>query len=187
MPAGDGTGSMRMGPMTGRGAGRCAGHGAPGYMNPIGDILTFIRTRTAIPTVLLSNGTLFFLPEVREAACRADIVKLALSAWDQRSFEQVNVPQPGLQFDCLVAGQQAFRESFRGKLWIEVVLLDGINSAPCDIEKIATLAESLAPDEIHLNTATYPPAESFAHAVSNVQMDALACLFHPPAKVIPTP
>jgi hypothetical protein len=35
MPAGDGTGSMRMGPMTGRGAGRCAGHGAPGYMNPI--------------------------------------------------------------------------------------------------------------------------------------------------------
>lgn len=30
MPAGDGTG-----PMTGRGAGRCAGYGATGYMNPI--------------------------------------------------------------------------------------------------------------------------------------------------------
>jgi len=35
MPAGDGTGPMGMGPMTGRGAGLCAGYGVPGYMNSI--------------------------------------------------------------------------------------------------------------------------------------------------------
>ncbi len=34
MPRGDGTGPMGMGPMTGRGAGYCAGFGVPGYMNP---------------------------------------------------------------------------------------------------------------------------------------------------------
>ena len=34
MPFGDGTGPMGMGPMTGRGAGYCAGYGAPGYLNP---------------------------------------------------------------------------------------------------------------------------------------------------------
>ncbi len=33
MPRGDGTGPMGMGPMTGRGAGFCAGYGAPGYAN----------------------------------------------------------------------------------------------------------------------------------------------------------
>jgi len=33
MPAGDGTGPRGMGPMTGRGAGYCAGYGAPGYAN----------------------------------------------------------------------------------------------------------------------------------------------------------
>ena len=32
MPAGDRTGPMGMGPMTGRGAGYCAGYGAPGYV-----------------------------------------------------------------------------------------------------------------------------------------------------------
>jgi len=36
MPWGDGTGPMGYGPMTGRGAGYCAGFGMPGYMNPIG-------------------------------------------------------------------------------------------------------------------------------------------------------
>jgi len=35
MPAGDGTGPMGQGPMTGRAAGYCAGYGVPGYMNPI--------------------------------------------------------------------------------------------------------------------------------------------------------
>lgn len=36
MPAGDGTGPIGMGPMTGRAAGFCAGYGAPGHMNPGG-------------------------------------------------------------------------------------------------------------------------------------------------------
>lgn len=34
MPRGDGTGPMGMGPMTGRGAGYCAGFAAPGLANP---------------------------------------------------------------------------------------------------------------------------------------------------------
>jgi len=36
MPAGDRTGPMGMGPLTGRAAGFCAGYPMPGYMNPYG-------------------------------------------------------------------------------------------------------------------------------------------------------
>lgn len=36
MPGGDRTGPAGMGPMTGRGAGYCAGYATPGYMNPYG-------------------------------------------------------------------------------------------------------------------------------------------------------
>jgi hypothetical protein len=37
MPRGDGTGPMGMGPMSGRGAGFCAGFATPGYeANPVG-------------------------------------------------------------------------------------------------------------------------------------------------------
>ncbi len=36
MPGGNGTGPGGMGPMTGRGAGFCAGYSVPGFMNPIG-------------------------------------------------------------------------------------------------------------------------------------------------------
>lgn len=36
MPGGDRTGPWGAGPMTGRGAGYCAGHAVPGYVNAIG-------------------------------------------------------------------------------------------------------------------------------------------------------
>jgi len=36
MPGGNGTGPAGMGPMTGRGAGYCAGYSVPGYANPVG-------------------------------------------------------------------------------------------------------------------------------------------------------
>ncbi|HHY71437.1 MAG TPA: DUF5320 domain-containing protein [Thermoanaerobacterales bacterium] len=36
MPRGDGTGPVGYGPMTGRGAGFCAGFPVPGYLNPMG-------------------------------------------------------------------------------------------------------------------------------------------------------
>ncbi len=161
-----------------------SGSGEPTLHARFGDVLQFVRERTAIPTALLSNGTLFWQPAVREAAKRADLVKLSLSAWDQSSFEQVNRPQAGIQFECLVEGQRAFRGGFHGKLWIEVFLLDGINTVQRDIRKIAALVESIAPDEIHLNTAVRPTAETFALAVPREQMEALAGFFHPPAKVI---
>ncbi|HNR33506.1 MAG TPA: DUF5320 domain-containing protein, partial [Candidatus Hydrogenedentes bacterium] len=35
MPGGDRTGPLGAGPMTGRGAGRCAGFDMPGYANPV--------------------------------------------------------------------------------------------------------------------------------------------------------
>jgi len=36
MPGGNGTGPTGLGPMTGRGAGFCAGFGVAGYANPVG-------------------------------------------------------------------------------------------------------------------------------------------------------
>lgn len=41
MPAGDRTGPLGLGPMTGRAAGYCAGYSVPGYMNPIPGRLWF--------------------------------------------------------------------------------------------------------------------------------------------------
>jgi wyosine [tRNA(Phe)-imidazoG37] synthetase (radical SAM superfamily) len=161
-----------------------SGSGEPSLHSRFGEVLEFIRTHCEIPTVLLTNGTMLHIPEVREAACHADIVKVSLSAWNQTSFRWVNRPHAELHFEPVFEGQKAFRDKFGGDLWMEVFLLSGVNSMPDDVRKIAALAREIRPDRIQLNTAVRPPAEDFAAPLSQKQLVSLAHLFQPAAEVI---
>ena len=161
-----------------------SGSGEPTLHSRFGEVLEFIRSKTTIPAVLLTNGTMLHLPEVRDAAACANVVKVSLSCWDQASYRWVNRPHRQLTFDQLVEGQKALRAQFKGKLWMEVFLMRGINSAPDDVQKIAALAKQINPDRIQLNTAVRPPAEDFAASLSKEAIENLAHLFQPAAEVI---
>ncbi|MBW1861375.1 MAG: radical SAM protein [Deltaproteobacteria bacterium] len=161
-----------------------SGSGEPTLHSRFGEVLEFICSKSTIPAVLLTNATMLYLQEVRDAASLANVVKVSLSAWDEASYGWVNRPHPKLRFDQLIQGQKAFRAQFKGQLWMEVFLVGGINSIPADVRKIAALAEEIAPDRIQLNTVIRPPAEDFATALSRERMEALTHLFHPTAEVI---
>jgi len=161
-----------------------SGSGEPTLHSRFGEVLEFIRSNSKIPAVVLTNGTLLHLPEVREAALLANIVKVSLSAWDQASYGWVNRPHAQLKFTQLIKGQKAFRKQFRGELWLEVFLVAGMNSAPSDVGRIAALAGEIEPDRIQLNTVVRPPAEKFAAALSREHLSSLCHLFRPTAEVI---
>jgi wyosine [tRNA(Phe)-imidazoG37] synthetase (radical SAM superfamily) len=161
-----------------------SGSGEPTLHSDFGRILEFIRTSTKIPSVMLTNGSMLFLPEVRLAASAANVVKVSLSAWNQPSFEWVNRPPAGLRFDQLLEGQKAFRSQFTGQLWVEVFLILGMNSMPEDVQKIAALTKEIGPDRIQLNTAVRPTAEKFAAPFPHRRMSELTHLFQPQAEMI---
>ena len=161
-----------------------SGSGEPTLHSCFGEVLEFIRANSKIPAVLLSNGTMLHLPEVRDAANCANIVKCSLSAWNQASYEWVNRPHPQLRFDRLIKGQKDFREQFKGQLWMEIFLIAGINSIPANVQEIADLAKEIGPDRIQLNTAIRPPAEDYATALSEKRMESLTGLFYPSAEII---
>lgn len=159
-----------------------SGSGEPTLHSEFGRVLAHLQDHP-IPSVLLTNGSLLTEPDVRRAAALAKVVKISLSAWDQKSFEWVNRPHPGLDFNTMLNGMTAFREMFGGELWLEVFLLSGINDAVRDVRRIAGLAKRLAPSRIHLNTIARPPAENFAVAVPLEKLNELADLFDPPAAI----
>ena len=161
-----------------------SGSGEPTLHSRLGEVLEFVRSNSTIPSVLLTNATMLSSPEVRDAACLADVVKISLSAWHQASYAWVNRPHKQLRFDALIEGQKAFRRQFKGVLWMEVFLVSGMNTDPKDVKKIAALAEEIRPDHIHLNTAVRPPSEVFALPVTKKQLVSLSRLFHPTAEVI---
>jgi wyosine [tRNA(Phe)-imidazoG37] synthetase (radical SAM superfamily) len=159
-----------------------AGAGEPTLHAGFGEVFDGLRARSAIPTVLMSNGSLFYLPEVRDAAVRADIVKVSLSGWDEASWRRVNRPHPALRFDQVLEGLRSFAGSFRGILWVEVFLVRGVNDSPEQAARIAALVNPLQPARVHLNTVVRPPAEPDSRAVTDDTMRSLSALFDPPAE-----
>lgn len=161
-----------------------SGSGEPTLYARLGEIIDWLHQHTEIPILLLTNGSLLHLPAVREAAARADRVKISLSAWDQASFEAINRPNPTISFAQLIDGERRFCEAFTGQLFLEVFLLWGMNSSQAEVQKIAALAKQIRADHIHLNTAIRPPAEAFAVALPQEKMTAFCELFSPRAEVI---
>lgn len=159
-----------------------AGAGEPTLHLGFGEVLDGLRHRSSIPTVLMSNGSLFFLPEVRNAAAKASIVKVSLSAWDESSWRRMNRPHPDLHFDRVYKGLKTFSENFDGTLWVEVFLVPGINDDPDDAARIARLVNVLKPARVHLNTVVRPPAYADTKAVPEAALRGLASLFRPAAE-----
>lgn len=160
-----------------------AGSGEPTLYSNFGEIIDFIHTQTDIPVLLLSNGSLFWKTEVRDAAAKADVVKLSLSAWNQNLFENINNPAPEITFNRMFQGELKFREEYSGELVIEVFLLAGVNAILGDMKKIAELVNKIKPDKIHLNSVSRPVSKYLDYRVEPEKITSFTELFIPPAEI----
>jgi wyosine [tRNA(Phe)-imidazoG37] synthetase (radical SAM superfamily) len=160
-----------------------AGSGEPTLHLCFGDVLRWVKANTTTASVLLTNGSLLHLPDVRADAALADKVKVTLSAWGEASFQQIHRPAQGITFDLLVAGERAFRKEYSGELSVEVFIIDGVNSDISKVRKIAKVVESINPDRIDINTAVRPPAVEGVRASPEEHLQAIAEVFGTKASV----
>ena len=161
-----------------------SGSGEPTLHSDIGELIESIKKRTSIPVAVLTNGSLLWDGQVREALMDADLVLPSLDAGDSALFRHINRPHPGLEFEKVVEGLVEFRRLYRGKIWLEVFLLGGANSTTPEILKIKRHVDAIRPDKVQLNTVVRPPAEDFALKVSPATMNAGKTLFGEHAEVI---
>jgi wyosine [tRNA(Phe)-imidazoG37] synthetase (radical SAM superfamily) len=161
-----------------------SGSGEPTLHSGIGSLIKSVKAITAIPIAVLTNGSLLWLPEVRDALCNADVVIPSLDAGDEHLFRHVNRPHRDITFHRLVNGLYELRKCFSGQYWLEVLLIGGITGLPIPVGEIAQIAGWIGPDRIHLNTVVRPPAESFAVPVPEEIMESFLAAFGNNAEVI---
>ena len=161
-----------------------AGSGEPTLNSGIGRLIREIKRRTPIPVAVLTNGSLLWMKEVREALEAADLVLPSLDAGDVKLFRYVNRPHEEISFERMVDGLAAFTAGFPGEVWLEVFLLAGVTGLPSEAGKIAAAARLIAPARVQLNTVSRPPAEEFVCAVSRKRLDSLKGLFRGAVEVV---
>ena len=59
----------------------------------------------------------------------AALIKISLDAPDQKRFEIINKPHPEIKFAHLSRGLDLLLESFKGKIWLEIMLIKDINDS----------------------------------------------------------
>lgn len=150
-----------------------SGSGEPTLNSDMGDIVDSLKREFHIPVAVLTNGSLLYQPEVREALLSADVVMPTLAADSSRLFRTVHRPHPDLTFDNVLQGIMKFGLEFKNHLWLEVFLLEGINADDKTVESLVSLVDSIAPEKVHVNTVDRPAAETYARAVEPDRLSLL--------------
>jgi len=136
------------------------GSGETTLYSGLGWLLRQIKTLTGIPVAVITNGSLLYLPEVRQDLLAADAVLSSLDAGSARLYREINRPWPELSYELLVEGLIAFRREYRGRLWVEVMLMRDINDSEEALQDIAGILQRVQPDQVHISLPSRPPAET---------------------------
>ncbi len=163
------------------------GSGEPTLHTGLGRMIRAVKAMTEVPVAVLTNGSLLYLPEVQVDLMAADAVLPTLDAGTEELYQRINRPRPELIFDRLVSGLAAFRRVYGGKLWIEVMLVKGLNDGDAALRDLAAVLERIGPDEVHITLPVRPPAESWVSPPDDERVARAAAILGPRARVLAGP
>lgn len=136
-----------------------SGSGEPTLALNIDEVIAAIKDRWGKPVLVLTNATLLRDGETRRRLLRADTVACKLDAADDAMLARMNRPAEGITLGGIVEGIRALREDgYTGKLALQCMFMPANRG---EAGRIAELARSLGPDEIHLNTPRRPYPRSW--------------------------
>jgi wyosine [tRNA(Phe)-imidazoG37] synthetase (radical SAM superfamily) len=85
----------------------------------------------------------------------------SLDAGNARLYCKINRPHPEVDFKRLVEGLAAFRKEYQGRLWVEVMLVRGLNDSGPALIEIAAALKNIQPNEVHILQPDRPPVETW--------------------------
>ena len=161
-----------------------SGSGEPTLHSELGRLIAYVKEKTGARAAVLTNGSLLYRPEVRERLRRADMVMPTLSSVKESTFRAIHQPHENLNVALLVEGLRSLRKSYKGQLFIEVMLLEGFNDQAEEIEALARTILEIAPDRVQLNTVVRPPADARAIPLDRKKLEVIRNVFGESAEII---
>lgn len=113
-----------------------------------------------LPIAVISNASLIWRTEVRDALARADWVSLKLDSVDEALWRRINQPHPALLIGDILEGIRTFAGTFTGTLASETMLVAGINDGDAAINAVGGFLESAGIRRSYLAIPHRPPAEA---------------------------
>ncbi len=149
------------------------GNGEPTLSADLGWMIQQVKHVYSKKVAVITNGALLYDPQVQADLLQADVVLPTLDAGNAKLFKLINRPHPTLDFDQIFEGMIDFKKQFKGEIWLEVMLVAGLNDGDTEIEAIAQKITELHPDRVYINVPIRPPAESWVKIPPLARIKAL--------------
>jgi wyosine [tRNA(Phe)-imidazoG37] synthetase (radical SAM superfamily) len=115
-----------------------------------------------IKIAVITNSSLIWREDVREALMKADWVSLKIDAAQEEFWRRINRPYGTLQLSSIQRGMFEFARAYMGELVTETMLVRTVNESEDSLSKIVDLLARLKPARAYLSIPTRPPAEEWA-------------------------
>jgi len=109
-------------------------------------------------TLILTNSAALVDKEVFETLLALDQVKLSLDAISTDIFKKIDRPHDDIDISKLVDAVIHFSEIYRGKLFIEILFVRGLNDTKEEVAKLNEVLNRLKALRIDIGTIDRPPA-----------------------------
>jgi len=161
-----------------------SGLGEPTLNTQIGRLIKQVGKVVSCRIAVITNSTLLGNPLVRRALLGADLVVPSLDAVDEKIFRRIDRPHPAIKLDNIISGLVAFSKEFRGKLWLEIMLVSGVNDNIRHINKLKEVIRSVNPDKVQLNSPVRKTAEENVLPVPRVKLERIKRILGDKAEII---
>lgn len=153
------------------------GEGEPTLNSSIGWLIQETRRMTKKGIAVITNGSLLFRKDVREELLDSDVVLPSLDAGNPILFRKVNRPHPSLDFREVLGGLIEFRDSYDGKIWLEIMLVRDLNDSMEALLQLRQAVEKIKPDKVHLNVPIRPPTEAWVRVPGEESLSRARSVF----------
>lgn len=137
-----------------------SGFGEPTLNIDIARLIREIKKLSPIPLVLITNASLFSDSIVRYDVLGVDLLIPSLDAVTQDIFEEIDRPLSTIRIEDVINGLAALRKEFKGKIFLEIMLIQGINDSLEYAYKFKEVIERINPDKVQLNTPVRSTTET---------------------------
>ena len=138
------------------------GEGEPTLNINLGWLIEMAKSKTGLPVAVITNGALLYDKGVREDLSKADVVLPSLDTVFEETFKRLNRPHKSITIDKVIDGQIRFREIYKGQIWLEIMLVKGLNDSEKELTGLARALKKIMPDRVYINVPIRPPAEPWA-------------------------
>ncbi len=139
-----------------------SGCGEPTLYSRMGELIAWIKKNHPSRKIcLLTNGILMGKDGMPEELAGLDLVVPSLDASDEKAFQKINRPAPGLSLDQLVSSIKNFRKRNKCPMWLEIFVVPGLNDSDSSIAKFAEIVAEIKPEKIQLNGLDRPGMEKW--------------------------